>query len=229
MFHEGTKEVLFSLDGTGMGSRRGGQSLQVVWRPVGEGIAFEVPPYILHRIACPFRASAREFGGIPREEETMQMAHRVEKGPGFLGAVGLEMIPQEDSGRFQLPAKMAEKFDHSFRVDIGIGMETEVEMDTVAGGSYAQRGNGGDLLATAGSLVQNRSDTAGRPTASDQRGHQHTGLVEKNEESLQAIGFFLMRGHSSWTQRWISASSRSLARRSGFWGLHPRERRRRPI
>ena len=220
MFHEGAEEVFFSLDGTGMGSRRGRQSLQVVRRPVGEGIPFEVPPYILYRI---------EFGGIPREEETMQMAHRVEKGPGFLGTMGLEMIPEEDSGGLQLPPKMAEKFDHGFRVDIGIGMETEVEMHTVAGGSYAQRGNGGNLFVTAGSLVQNRSDTAGRPTASDQRGHQQTRLVEKNEKRLQAVGFFLMRGHFSWTQRWISASSRSLARRSGFWGLHRSERRRRPI
>lgn len=220
MFHEGTKEVLFSLDRTGMRSGRGRQSLQVVGRPVGEGIPFEVPPYILHRI---------EFGGIPREEETMEMSHRVEKGPGFLGAVGLEMIPEKDSGRLQLPPKMAEKFDHGFRVDIGIGMETKVEMDTVTGGSYAQRSNGGNLFATAGSLVQNGSDTAGRPTASDQRGHQQTGLVEKNEKGLQAVGFFLMRGHSCWTQRWISTSSRSLARRWGIWGLHPRARRRRPI
>lgn len=203
-----------------MRSRRGRQSLEVVRGPVGEWVSFEVPPYILHRI---------EFGGIPGEEETMDMAHRVEKGPGFLGAVGLEMIPEKDSGRLQLPSKMTEKFDHGFRVDIGIAVETEVEMDTVAGGSYAQRGNGRNLFATAGSLVQNGSDTAGRPTASDQRGHQQTGLVEKNEKGLQAVGFFLMRGHSSWTQRWISTPSRSLARRWGIWGLHPRERRRRPI
>lgn len=46
---------------------------------------------------------------------------------------------------FQLPPKMTEKFDHGFRVDLGIRMETEAEMDTVAGGSYAPRSNGGDL------------------------------------------------------------------------------------
>jgi len=220
VFHKGAEEVLFSLDRTGMGSRRGRQSLEVVRRPVGQRIPFEVTPYILDRV---------EFGRITREEEGMQMPHRLEERPGLPGTMGLEMIPEEDGGGVQLPQKMTEKFDHGFRVYIGIGMETEVEIDTVAGGSYTQRSNGGNLFVTAGSLVQDRSDTAGRPTASDQRGHQQTGLVEKNEKSLQAVGFFLMRGHSSRTHRWISASSRSLARRSGFWGLHPTERRRRPI
>ena len=203
-----------------MGSRHGRESLQVVRRPVGEWIPFQVPPYILHRI---------EFGGITWEIEGMQVPHGLEKRPGLPGTMGLEMIPEENSGGLQLPPKMPKKFDHGFRLDIGIGMETEVEIDPVAGRSYAQRSNGGNLFVTAGSLVQDRGHTAGRPTASDQRGHQQTGLVEKNEKSLQTAGFFLMRGHSSRTHRWISASSRSLARRSGFWGLHPTERRRRPI
>jgi hypothetical protein len=155
--------------------------LEVVRRPVGQWIPFEVTPYILHRI---------EFGRISREEERIQALHRSEERPGLPGTMGLEMIPEEDGGSVQLPQKMTEKFDHGFRVYIGIGMETEVEIDTVAGGSYTQRSDGRNLLVSAGSLVQDRGHTTGCPTASDQRGHQQTGLVEKNEEGLQAVGFF---------------------------------------
>jgi hypothetical protein len=39
----------------------------------------------------------------------------------------------------------------------------------------------------------------------------------------------LIRGQSSLTHLRISVSSRSWARRWGFWGLHPREWRTRPI
>jgi hypothetical protein len=39
----------------------------------------------------------------------------------------------------------------------------------------------------------------------------------------------LMRGQSTFTHRWIAASSRSRARRSGFWGLQPSLRSTRPI
>jgi len=69
----------------------------------------------------------------------------------LLGTMGLETIPEEDGGSVQLPQKMTEKFDHAFGVYIGIGMETGIEIDTVAGGSYTQRSNGGNLLVSTGS------------------------------------------------------------------------------
>jgi hypothetical protein len=39
----------------------------------------------------------------------------------------------------------------------------------------------------------------------------------------------LIRGQVVFTQPWIFSSSRSMARRWGRWGLHPRLRRSRPI
>jgi hypothetical protein len=46
-------------------------------------------------------------------------------------------------------------------------------------------------------------------------------IFDKDEGSVQSPGFFLMRGQSFFSQVWTASSSRSTARRWGFWGLQP--------
>jgi hypothetical protein len=78
-------------------------------------------------------------------------------------------------------------------------------------------------------LIDHRCATDGRPTSAQMGGHQEAALVQEDQEGVQVAGFFLIRGQSVLIQRWMAASSRSTARRVGRWGVHPSERRRRPI
>jgi len=57
---------------------------------------------------------------------------------------------------------------------------------------------------------------------------QETAFVDEDEMGPQVLGPFFIRGHSSRFQRAIPASSRSSARRSGFWQLKPRPWSNRP-
>ena len=98
-------------------------------------------------------------------------------------------------------------------------MEPEVQVDLIAAGGHAQGSDDGEPLVSARALRQERSMAAVRRASSDKGGHQKAGFVEEDEAGSQAGGFFFTRGRSSLTQRWISASSRSTARRCGFPGL----------
>lgn len=62
-----------------------------------------------------------------------------------------------------------------------------------------------------------------------QRGPQHATLVDEHAPSLQARGFSLMRGHWVFTRPWIPSSSRSIARRAGFWDVQLRRAARRRL
>jgi hypothetical protein len=55
------------------------------------------------------------------------------------------------------------------------------------------------------------------------------GFIGKCYMGTQPRSVFLIRGQSSCFQRWIAFSSRSRARRSGFWGLHFKRCIKRPI
>ena len=70
---------------------------------------------------------------------------------------------------------------------------------------------------------------AGCPGPPHKRHHQEAAFVEKDESGAYPGGVFFTRGQSALTQRWMAASSRSMARRCGFWGLQPRECKTRPL
>ena len=110
-------------------------------------------------------------------------------------------------------------------VDVGVGMEAEVKPALLA--AQAQDGDDGDLLMMHAALQQQRCLPPRRPAAAHQRGHQKAAFIEKHQPGIQEAGFFLM-ALQVWRIQWPTAfSSRSMARRWGFWGLQPKECRRR--
>ena len=105
----------------------------------------------------------------------------------------------------------------------------EVQPRAAAAWRQRQSGDDGHLVARASTLIQDRGVAAGHPRAPHDRGEEQTTLVDEHQTGVQAPGLFLKRDRSTFTHRWIAASSRSRARRSGVWGLQPRVRRTRPI
>ena len=107
---------------------------------------------------------------------------------------------------------MLEELNDPTAVDVEVRMEPESEAYLVSGGGDAQGGNGRDLLVAPGPLEKDGRTSSRPPSSSDERRHQKSGLVQKDEPSPQPCGFFLMRGQVVLIHPWILSSSRSTAR-----------------
>jgi len=188
--------------------------------PVGQGVHFEVAPEIFNRV---------EFGGIGGEEAKVDVLFVIEKRSHFPGLMCRKAVPDHHHGAVQLAAQLAQEITHQGCINAGVRVKAKAQLNLVSLRRYTQSGNGGNLPVRTSALQQNRGGSSWIPCATHQRRHQEAAFVDKHQPGIQPRGFFLMRGHCSFIQRWISSSSRSTARRWGFWGLQPREWRSRPI
>lgn len=212
--------MLLALQGAGVVACRVSQFFGVEASVVGQRILFEIPPGIFDGV---------QFRCVGRQEDGMNRAGIAQERHNGLGPMGPEPVPDEHDGmRIELLAKLAQERDDQYGVDIGIGVEAKVQLHAVPCRGDTQRGDDGDLPMRTGALVKDRGLAAGTPTAPHQRRHQNPRFVEENEIGLQTRSVFFTRGQSSLTQRWISRSSRSIARRLGFCGLKPNPCSRRP-
>jgi len=204
-----------------MTTRRGRQDSHFPMWIVGHRVGLQMVPYVLHRI---------EFGGVRGKEDEPNGRRVEQKRPHRLCLVGLPPVPDHEEGlAFQLSGKLPQEREHPRRLDVGRGVQTEIAADGVALGGDTQRGDRRYLLVGPPALIQHRRRAFRRPAPPDVRCHQEAGFVDEHQGGLQPRGVFFTRGHSSLTQRRISSSSRSTARRWGFWRLHPKACRRRPI
>ena len=202
-----------------MASGDAGQVGSVRRGEVRQGIALEVGPEDLDGV---------ELGGIGRQEGdvaglTMQVLR------DDLGPVTGQPVPDDEEGTAQMASECTKERDQPGRRDIFVGAEREVQPRAMAAGRQGQGGDDGHLFACTPALIEDRGLAAGGPTTPHERGEQQATLVDEYQRGVQAPRFFLMRGQSTFTHRWIAASSRSRARRSGFCGLQPRVRSTRPI
>lgn len=159
------------------------------------------------------------------------MNHSVTMQEAFdmLGTMGGEPIPDEDDGCvLEMAHQLAQEIHDQRGIDRGFGMKTKQPLNVIAGRGYAHGGNYGDFLMQAGTLVEDWCLSAGMPAAPYQGRHQESGFVDEHQIRFQARSVFFTFGQSSRTQRWISSSSRSIARRAGFWGLKPKPCNKRP-
>lgn len=135
-------------------------------------------------------------------------------------------IPDEDD----VPAEMAEQVlqeDGDLLMSDVLGIQMQIEAQSLPVGTDRHGGNGRDAVAPI-PMSNHRRLAPWRPRAPDGRGQLEPGFIGKYEVRVQALGFFLIRGQTVRFQRAIAASSRSRARRSGFWQDQPNAARRRP-
>jgi len=168
-------------------------------------------------------------GGV-RGKEREPGAVRFQEYGRRLRPVCVQAIPNHQKGLLaELPGQLAQEREDQRGLDVFVRMQAEEEPDVVATRGYDKGGYGRNLLVGPASLKHDRRRSARRPRSADERRHHEARLVNEDQGCLQACGVFFTRGHSSLTQRRISSSSRSTARRWGFLGLHPKACRRRPI
>ena len=211
MTEERAQEILTALDREGGTASAVRERRQIGGGIIGQAIGLEVGPKILDRI---------EFGSVRRQIDQVRRARQEALANGFT-LVCLEAVPDEDDRGTELALQLLEELERAVAVDVGIGVETEVERDTVSGGRDAHRSDGRDLPMRRGSLAQYRRVTQRAPGAAHQRGHQQARFVDEDDAGSQARSVFFTRGQSCWIQAWIRSSSRSTARRVGFWGEKP--------
>jgi len=187
---------------------------------VCHGMRLQVGPDVFNRI---------QFRGV-RGKECEPGAVLFQEYGWCLCSVRVQAIPNHQKGLLaELPGQLAQEREDQRGLDVFVRMQAEEEPDVVATRGYDKGGDGRNLLVGPASLKHDRRCSAWRPRSADERRHHEARLVNENQGRLQARGVFFTRGHSSLTQRRISSSSRSTARRWGFCGLHPKACRRRPI
>ena len=208
------------LQAAGVTSCCGGKRGGFVIRCVRQRIMFQIRPDILGRI---------KFRSIRRKEFYTDSRMSLQKHLYSTCSVRSEAVPNNHDGRTQVPFERPEKLNHQGSPDVLVAVETEIQTKASAAGSDTQRGNRRNLFVATTALIQNGRAAAFGPTPPDQRRHHESGFVEKDKVGPQSRSLFFTRGHSFFTQSCMTSSSRSTARRVGFCGDQPRERRRRPI
>ncbi len=146
-----------------------------------------------------------------------------------LRPVGWESIPDHDDGVANMTRQPLQEGDHRLGVHVHICTHGKVKSYLPPLRRNRKNGNDRDFLLGPGPLVQDRRLTPGGPTAPNQGSHQQPGFVDEDQGGLQARRVFFIRGQSFLTQPRMACSSRSRARRSGFCGVQPIERNRRPM
>lgn len=214
MNNERTQKRLLALNRPAPSSGVEGKFLKTVGSEIGEGISLKPAPEVFHGI---------ELRGIRGEEVRVKFRSIPEERLGSFGPVRQETVPEDNSCSFDLASKLVEKAAYIDGVEVGVRKEAEEKAYASSFRRHEQRRYSRNLSVGARSLRQDRRVPARRPTSPDQGGHQQAAFVYKDYSGPEPCGFFLTRGHSSFIQRPISFSSRSLARRRGFWGVQPRE------
>jgi hypothetical protein len=209
---EASQQALPALHGVSSAACSMGQSVKIKGGIVREGIGFQIGPQVLDGIE--FRGIGREVFQVCRTRQDALLDE--------FALVSLEAIPDEDDGRVQLTLQMLKEVHGALSVDIGIGMEPKVQRDPISVRQHAQRRDGRDLMLRPTALAQHRRVSAHAPGAAHQRRHEHPGFVEENDARPQAGSVFFTRGQSCSIQVRMRSSSRSTARRVGFWGENPK-------
>ncbi len=149
--------------------------------------------------------------------------------PRPCGAMHVQPVPNDEYRGAELAAEPAEEAKQGMGDDVFVREETKVKSHLAPSCRDGQCGDHRDALVGATALVKYGRPADRSPGASNERGHEEPALVEKDDGGPQSPGVFFTRGQSFRIHSRIASSSRSRARRSGFWGLNPSDRRRRPI
>lgn len=171
MAQEAEQECRLMLNGACGTTGTCGETDQIESRVIGERIGLEISPEIFDWV---------ELGRIGGQILQMRRAARnalVDE----LTQVRLEAIPDQHDRAAQLALQVLEEIHHARGVDVGIGVQAEIERHAIAPGADAHGGDGRDFLMRSRALSEHRGVSAQAPGATHQRRHQQAGFVEENQ------------------------------------------------
>ena len=124
-----------------------------------------------------------------------------------------ESVPDHQKPSGKLPHQMAQEIDDLREAD-SAGIESEIESPPSDARDDGQ-------FAPVEIERQLRGLPFGSPRPRDRRALAQSAFIDENDGPVFVTGFFFRAGQVYRFQRAMASSSRSAARPSGFWQLHP--------
>lgn len=146
------------------------------------------------------------------------------RGPGEevlhrFAAMDGAVVQQNDQLAADLAQQMAEERQHVCSLNVVL-IQVAVQRTLDALGAHGDAGDGGDPVVTI-PIPQEGGLPHRAPRFSDRGDQEEAGFVDKDEMGCQPRGVFCTRGPTVRFHAAMAVSSRSTARLSGFWWLHP--------
>ena len=168
-----------------------------------------------------------EFGRVARKPFEMQTGTPRLQGLHVRPLVNAAAIQHDDHLAAEMPQQRAEK-DGDLNVgDVLARMQVQVEADPAALGTDGDGRDRGDLVALR-AMPDDRGLAPGCPRPPDVGDQEEPAFVGKRQVGLQVLRVFFILVQRYRFQRSMAASSRSIARRAGFWHDHARAVSTRP-
>lgn len=167
-----------------------------------------------------------ELRGVAGEVFEVEAGVPSSEGADLRRGVDPSVVEEHDHRPAQVAQELAQERDHLGLPDVVQG-EAVVQAHPVPDRTDGQPRDHRHLIA-ARPVAQDGRDATRRPRFDDAGDQEEAGFVGKDEVGTQPRRPFFIRGQCTRFQWAIVASSRSSARRSGFWWLQPRRCMRRP-
>ena len=216
MFDAEPEERLRSADASDLGRQR----LHEIFGAVGAGVGqrlLEQRPDALVGI---------EFRGVGRKRFEAESRMTREQVVNRAALVDLPVVEEGDDVSPQMAQHISQEAADHVAVDIRVEQLT-VQPQAPTLRADGDSGDGRDPIVAVDVTVKRR--LAARAPGLAHRGDQQKArFVEEEQVGPQPRGVFFRRGHTVRFHRAMASSSRSMARRSGFWWLHPRSCRSLP-
>jgi len=156
-----------------------------------------------------------ELWGVGREELEVQPREATTELADPISLVDAGLVPEEEDGAAEMAQQVPEERAHLVVPDV-LRVDLEVEADPLALGRDADPGDDREAIAAVAMADDRRLPTR-RPGLAQGRDQEEARLVGEDDVGTQPRSVFFTRGQSFRFQRSMRTSSRSRARRSGFW------------
>ena len=188
--------------------------------PTGEGGQVIGAPVRKARLGIGPNAFVRiELGRVGREKLEVKPRVAVAELSDRRALVDRRVVQQHDNVTPQVTQEMAEEGADVGLADV-VAVAAEVEPDAVAHGTDRKPGDDGETIVAI-AVVDAGRPAARSPGPAQGRDQEEARFVDEDEVRFPARCVFFTWGQRVRFQRSIRCSSRSSARRSGFWGLRP--------
>jgi hypothetical protein len=160
-----------------------------------------------------------QFGGVRRKGHQMKTARASQEFLHRVAPMDVAVVQQYDQMTTDVMQEMSQEDGHLVALNVVL-VELAVQRAMEAPGADGDAGDGGDAVVTL-AVTHEGGLSDGAPGLADGRDQEEAGFVDKDDVGCQPGGVFFTAGQTDRFQLAIAASSRSTARRSGFWWLHP--------
>jgi hypothetical protein len=140
--------------------------------------------------------------------------------------VGLAIVPEHNDVAPQVAEQVTQELADLGLLDV-LAVKPAVQPQPAARGADGHGGNGRDPVVLV-AVADDWRLAARPPGAANRRNQEIPGFVDKSDMGAQPRRVFFMRGQSLFFHASIAASSRCVARISGFWQVQFKSCRIRP-